>query len=80
MKILLVEDDEDTADCVSRGLREQGHAVDVATNGRDGLLLAVVEEHDVLIVDRKLPGLVRMIGEVGVRAPVAVFCGARRCR
>jgi two-component system OmpR family response regulator len=80
MKILLVEDDEDTADFVSRGLREQGHAVDVATNGRDGLLLAVVEEHDVLIVDRKLPGLVRMVGEVGVRAPVAVFCGVRRCR
>jgi two-component system, OmpR family, response regulator len=75
MKILLVEDDGETADFVSRGLREQAHAVDVATNGRDGLFLAVGEEHDVLIVDRMLPGLdglglVRTIREAGVRAPV----------
>ena len=55
MKILLVEDDKQTADYVAKGLREQGHVVDRADNGRDGLFLASGEPYDVMIVDRHMP-------------------------
>jgi two-component system OmpR family response regulator len=56
-------------------LREQGHVVDLAATGRDGLFLAAVGGHDVLIVDRMLPGLdgvslVRSLRETGIRTPV----------
>ena len=76
MKILVVEDDRDTADYIARGLREYGHAVDTAANGQDGLFLATGgSHHDVLVVDRMLPGLdglglVRALRESGVKAPV----------
>src|SRR5947208_15056797 len=57
MKVLLIEDDLETSAYVARGLREQGHVVDLAATGRDGLFLAAEGGHDVLIVDRMLPGL-----------------------
>ena len=40
MKVLLIEDDQETSAYVARGLREQGHVVDLAATGRDGLFLA----------------------------------------
>src|SRR5437588_5735187 len=75
MKVLLIEDDRETSAYVARGLREQGHVVDLAATGRDGLFLAADGEHDVLIVDRMLPGLdgiclVQTLRETGVKAPV----------
>jgi two-component system OmpR family response regulator len=57
MKLLIVEDDASTAAYVTRSLKEHGHVVDQASNGRDGLLMATAERYDVLIVDRMLPGL-----------------------
>ena len=57
MKLLVVEDDAETADYVAQGLRELGHGVDVAANGRDGLFLATDGAYDLLVVDRMLPGL-----------------------
>lgn len=57
MKILIVEDDAQVSDFVSKGLRESGHLVEVAANGRDGLFLATEERFDVVVLDRMLPGL-----------------------
>ncbi len=57
MRILVVEDDEQTATYLLRGLSESGHVVDVAADGTSGLGLALEGIHDVLIVDRRLPGL-----------------------
>jgi two-component system OmpR family response regulator len=57
MRILLVEDDAHTAGFVTKGLREDGHAVDNADNGRDGLFLATTERYDAVILDRMLPAL-----------------------
>ncbi len=57
MKILIIEDDLETASYIEKGLRERGDVVDHASNGRDGLFLAASEIYDVLIVDRMLPGL-----------------------
>jgi two-component system OmpR family response regulator len=76
MKVLVIEDDADTAAYVARGLREHGHVVDVAATGHDGLFLATDGGgHDVLVVDRMLPGLdglglVRALRGTGVKAPV----------
>ncbi len=75
MKILLVEDDKQTADYIAKGLREHGHVVDHADNGRDGLYLATGETYDVMIVDRMLPkmdglSLVKAARGSNVRTPV----------
>ena len=75
MKILLVEDDRQTADYIAKGLREHGHVVDHAANGRDGLFLAAGERYDVMVVDRMLPGmdglsLIKTVRATGVKTPV----------
>jgi len=75
VKILLVEDDRQTADYIAKGLREHGHVVDHAPNGRDGLFLAAGERYDVMVVDRMLPGmdglsLIKTVRATGVKTPV----------
>lgn len=55
MKLLVVEDDATTGAYVARGLREEGHAVDLIADGREGLIAATSGSYDVLIVDRMLP-------------------------
>ena len=75
MKILLIEDDAETAAYVVNGLHEHGHVVDHAANGRDGLFLAAGESYDAMVVDRMLPGLdglgiVKTIRGAGIKTPV----------
>ena len=75
MKILVVEDDATTGHCITRGLREEGHTVDLVTDGRDGLVQAMGTEHDVMIVDWMLPEidgltLVKSLRGAGNRTPV----------
>ena len=74
LKILLVEDDKQIAEYVAKGLREKGHVVDRADNGRDGLYLATGERYEVMIVDRMLPhmdglSLVKAARSSGVKTP-----------
>jgi two-component system, OmpR family, response regulator len=57
MRILVIEDEEATAGDIKKGLREKGHAVDVCGNGTDGLNYALSGVHDVIILDRMLPGM-----------------------
>ena len=57
MRILVIEDDSSVAEFTCQGLREAGHAVDHADNGKDGLFLATTESYDALVVDRMLPGV-----------------------
>ena len=56
MRILVVEDDKDVGAFVVRGLKEAGHVVELADNGRDGLFMAASEQFDAVILDRMLPG------------------------
>ncbi len=56
MRILLVEDEEKISSFVSRGLKEAHYLVDVAGDGEKGLLMAEVNEYDLLILDIRLPG------------------------
>ena len=57
MKILLVEDDDETAGHVARALRQAGYAVERARDGKTGLAMAATRAHDIAIVDRMLPAL-----------------------
>ena len=57
MRILVIEDDKDVASFIQKGLEQAGCNVDLADNGKDGLLLATTETYDALIVDRMLPGI-----------------------
>lgn len=75
MKILLVEDDRESAQYILTGLTESGHVVDSVQDGGEGLLLATSGSYDVLIVDRMLPGLdglglVKTLRSAGVKTPV----------
>jgi two-component system, OmpR family, response regulator len=75
VRILLVEDDAETADYVLQGLSEAGHSVAIAPDGRDGLFRAAGEDWDLLIIDRMLPGLdglglVRTLRAGGIESPV----------
>jgi two-component system OmpR family response regulator len=78
MKILVIEDDRQTAQYLAKGLRQHGHVVEVADNGRDGLSLAARETFDVMVVDRMLPGLdglglVKTVRGAGVRTPILML-------
>jgi two-component system OmpR family response regulator len=78
MKILVIEDDRQTAQYLAKGLAERGHVVEVANNGRDGLFLAAGEKYDVMVVDRMLPGLdglgvVKTVRGAGVRTPILLL-------
>jgi CheY-like chemotaxis protein len=54
-RILLIEDDDETAAYVENGLEEDGHAVERARDGTHGPSLATTEAFDVIVVDRLLP-------------------------
>lgn len=78
MKILVVDDDRETADYVAQGLTEAGHVVDKALTGKEGLFLAAGETYDMMILDRMLPGLdgigiLRTIRAAGVGTPVLML-------
>ncbi|WP_031371482.1 response regulator transcription factor [Lysobacter antibioticus] len=78
MRVLLVEDDPHTAGFIAKGLREDGHAVDHAGNGKDGLFLATTERYDSIVLDRMLPGLdglvvLQTLRGAGNRTPVLLL-------
>jgi len=56
-RILVVEDDPNTAETLLAGLRQEGHTVEHVADGRDALYLAAAADFDALIVDRMLPGM-----------------------
>jgi len=76
MRLLLIEDDADVSRFIVKGLRESGHTVEHADNGRDGLFLAASENFDAIVLDRMLPGgmdglkLLETLRATGNRTPV----------
>jgi two-component system, OmpR family, response regulator len=79
MKVLFVEDNEQVARFVKKGLTEAGHTVDHAGNGRDGMFLAASEPYDVIIMDRLLPGGIDGLGIIealrkdGNKTPILIM-------
>ena len=78
MKLLLVEDDAQTADYLRRGLVELGHTVDHAFTGVDGLTAALSLPYDAIVLDRGLPQLggiavLQALRAQGCRTPVLML-------
>ena len=78
MRILVVEDDTQTAALVGQALRDDGHAVDVVAEGREGLKRGAINAYDVLVVDRMLPGLdglsiVQSLRTAGVKSAIMLL-------
>jgi DNA-binding response OmpR family regulator len=57
VRVLVIEDDEEMANAIAFGLRQTGTAVDVALDGHTGLARALVNDYDVIVLDRDLPGI-----------------------
>ncbi len=57
MKLLIIEDDRETAAYLIKGLSESGYTIDHSGDGRDGLFLATSGSYDAIILDRMLPGM-----------------------
>jgi two-component system OmpR family response regulator len=57
VRILVVEDESKLADLLARGLREEGHAADVATEGEQALWMAQAAPFDAIVLDVMLPGI-----------------------
>ena len=75
MKILLIEDDQETADYIAHGLHEEGHLLTQVASGAEGLVCALGNGFDLLIVDRMIPGLdglnlVKTLRAAGHHTPV----------
>ena len=78
MRLLVVEDEIKMAGLLVRGLREDGHAVDVARTGDDALWMGQAVEYDAVVLDLMLPGLdgvsvCRAWRENGVWTPVLIL-------
>ncbi len=56
MRILVAEDDKKVASFLEKGLREEGYSVDVAHDGADGAMKALVYDYDLLLLDVMMPG------------------------
>ena len=78
MKLLLVEDEPRAAELLSKGLREQGYAVDVSPSGRDALYRASITDYDAIVLDVMLPGVdgfevCRRIRGAGAHTPILML-------
>ena len=78
MRILVIEDDADTAAYMVKGLKESGYVVDHAADGRDGMFHAMSGNYDALIVDRMLPhvdglSIIQGIRAAGVTTPALIL-------
>ena len=78
MKLLLIEDDDEAARFLIKGLRESGYAVEHSSEGRDGLFRATESRYDLIIADRNLPhidglSIVKVLREAGNATPVLIL-------
>ena len=78
MRLLLVEDEQDAAAMIAKGLRQELHKVDVAADGEAGFRMAMKAEYDLVILDIRLPlkdgwSVCRELREAGVQTPVLML-------
>jgi two-component system OmpR family response regulator len=78
MRILLIEDDIKIASFIMKGLKAAGYAVDHASDGHEGLNLALNEPYDTAIIDIMLPGLdgltlIEQMRTKKVRTPIIIL-------
>src|SRR5512135_2389863 len=78
MRLLVIEDDRAAAEYLVKAFREVGHVADAATDGEDGLAMALDGQYDVLIVDRMLPkrdglSLIGALRDKGIETPALIL-------
>jgi DNA-binding response OmpR family regulator len=78
MRLAVVEDDRSLAEALRRGLVQEGHVVDVARDGVEGLDLVESGVHDAVILDVMLPGMdgmtiARRLREEDIHVPVLML-------
>lgn len=78
MRLLIIEDDRESADYLVKAFREAGHVADRAADGEEGLSLAETGDYDVMIVDRMLPkrdglSVIGALREKGNRTPALIL-------
>ena len=78
MRLLIIEDDRDAADYLVKAFREVGHIADHASDGEEGLALALDGQYDVLIVDRMLPkrdglSVIGALRDKGIETPALIL-------
>jgi two-component system OmpR family response regulator len=78
MRILVIEDDAETASYMVKGLKESGYVVDHAADGKDGMFHAIGGNYDALIVDRMLPSvdglsIIQAIRAAGIKTPALIL-------
>ena len=78
MRVLVIEDEVRMARLLKRALDEEGHAVDVAGDGPEGLWMATENPYAAIVLDVMLPGfdgfeLCRRLREAGIWAPVLML-------
>lgn len=84
MKVLLIEDDKQTAKTIKEGLKDY-YAVDVVYTGEDGDFQAQVNDYDTIIIDLVLPDIdgvtvCKRIREAGIKTPILVLTGKAQVR
>ena len=77
-RVLVIEDDAETADYITKGLRETGFTVEHVADGRDGLYLASSSAFDAIVMDRMVPGMdglsvVKALRAGGVETPILIL-------
>ena len=78
MRILVIEDDKQTREFLIQGLKQSGHVVDAAEDGKDGLFLALDQPYDAMVVDRMVPSLdglsiIETVRKAGNRTPILIL-------
>lgn len=78
MRILIVEDEQNVAAFIKKGLREEFYTVDIAEDGNLGLSMATNNVYDLIILDIMLPGidglkLCRLLREKGIKTPILML-------
>src|SRR3982751_3513681 len=78
MRLLIIEDDRESADYLVKAFREVGHVADLASDGEESLSMADSGDYDVLMVDRMLPkrdglSVIGSLREKGNRTPALIL-------
>ncbi len=78
MRILVIEDEKKVADFIKRGLKEEGYAVDTASDGENGLLQALEIDYDLILLDLMLPvldgvSLCKKLRENNIQTPLIML-------
>jgi DNA-binding response OmpR family regulator len=78
MRLLLIEDEDDAARMIAKGLRQESHAVDMASDGESALNKALSQPYDLIVLDIRLPlkdgwTVCRELRQAGLQVPILML-------